>query len=110
MSSWIKSGFSEPITMESISFWDPEARSLRIRVIRGCTRGTANFQNLVPMPRNIREATSSRTRVPAPTVIIMALMIDYRKRVEYDGCRRLTKDWFKTRCTIIGPIYSPCHA
>jgi hypothetical protein len=82
MSSWIKCGFSEPIAIESVSLWDPEARGLRIRVIRGRRRGLANFdQNLVPMPRSIREATSSRTTVPAPTAIIMALMIDYRKMV-----------------------------
>jgi hypothetical protein len=61
--------------------WDPEARILRIQVIRGRKRGLANFQNLVPRPRNIREANSSRIRVPAPTVMIMALMINYEMRV-----------------------------
>ena len=76
MSSWMKSGFSEPITMES-SLWDPEALGLRIQVIRGCRRGLASFQfqNLVPIPRNIREATRSRTRVPAPRVIMMMTLM-----------------------------------
>lgn len=79
MSSWMKSGFSEPITMVS-SLWDPEAlRGLRIQLIRGCRMGPANFQNLVPMPRYIREATKSRIKVPAPAVIIMALMMNYRR-------------------------------
>ena len=77
MSSWMKSGFSEPITMVS-SLWDLEARGLRIQVIRGWM-GPANFQNLVPMPRNIREATKSKIKVPAPAVIIMALMMNYRR-------------------------------
>ena len=66
--------------MES-SLWDPEARSLRIQVIRGCKSGLANFQNLVPRPRNIREATSNRIRVPAPTVMIMTLMINNEKGI-----------------------------
>ena len=61
------------------SLWDPEARSLRIQVIRGRKRGLADFQNLVPRPRNIREANNSRIRVPAPTVMIMALMIKIMK-------------------------------
>ena len=77
MSSWINSCFSEGITMES-GLWEPEARVLRIRVIRGCRRpkGIASFQNLVPIPRNIKEAASSRIRVPAPTVIIMDFMVN----------------------------------
>ena len=64
--------------MES-SLWDPEARSLRIQVIRGGKSGLVSFQNLVPRPRNIREATSSKIRVPAPTVMIMTLMIKRMK-------------------------------
>ena len=79
MSSWMNSCFSEAITMESGSgLWEPEARGLRIRVIRGCRRprGFASFQNLVPRPRNIRDAASSRIRVPAPTVVIIDCMIN----------------------------------
>ncbi len=79
MSSWMKSRFSEGITME-LGLWEPEARGLRIRVIRGCRRpkGMANFQNLVPIPRNTRDATNSRIGVPAPKVMIMDFMINYR--------------------------------
>lgn len=77
MSSWMYSCFSEVITMES-GFWEPEARGFRIRVIRGRRkpRGITSFQNLVPMPRNIREAASSRIMVPAPTIVIMNFMMD----------------------------------
>lgn len=77
MSSWMNSCFSEVITMES-GLWEPEARGLRIRVIRGRRRprGIASFQNLVAIPRNIREAASSRIRVPAPTIVIMDFMIN----------------------------------
>jgi hypothetical protein len=100
MSSWMNSGFSEPITMVS-GFWDPEARGLQIQLIRGCTMGLANFQNLVPMPRNIREATKIRIKVPAPAVIIMALMMNYRRGYSTMGCRRLTKNRFKTRLQLV---------
>jgi hypothetical protein len=77
MSSWMNSRFSEAITMES-GLWEPEARGLRIQVIRGRRRprGIASFQNLVTIPRNIREAASSRIRVPAPTIVIMDFMVN----------------------------------
>lgn len=78
MSSWMNSCFSEAITMES-GLWEPEARALRIRVIRGCRRlprEIASFQNPVPRPRNIRDTARSRITVPAPTVVIIDCMIN----------------------------------
>lgn len=71
MSSSMKSGFSEGPIIDS-SFWDAEARGLRIRVIRCCRRGRTNLQNLAPIPRSTRDTTSSRIKVPAPTVVIIA--------------------------------------
>lgn len=71
MSSLMKSCFSEGPIIDS-SFWDAEARGLRIRVIRCCRRGRASLQNLVPIPRSMRDATSSKIEVPAPTVVIIA--------------------------------------
>ena len=71
MSSSMKSGFSEGPIIDS-RFWDAEVRGLRIRVIRCCRRGRANLQNLVPIPRSTRDATSSRIKVPAPSVVIIA--------------------------------------
>lgn len=39
-------------------------------------REIASFQNLVPIPRNMSEAASSRIRVPAPTIVIMDFMVN----------------------------------
>ena len=85
MSSWMKSGFSEATTIES-SLGDPEARGLWIRgLVRRCRRGTTDFQYLVPMPRTIRDAARSKIKVPAPTVVIMALMVNYRRKYSTNG-------------------------
>ena len=70
MSSSMKSGFSEGTTI-----WDLNARGLRVRVIRCCRKGRVNLQNLVRIPRSIRGATSSRTKVPAPTLVIIAVIV-----------------------------------
>lgn len=75
MSRWIKSGLSEATTIES-SLRDSEFR-LQIRVMRRCRR--ANFQNLVPTPRSRRDVMSSKIKVPAPTLVIIALMMNYRR-------------------------------
>ena len=74
----MKSGFSEGTTIDS-GFWDFDARGLRMRVIGCCRKGTENLQNLVPIPRSIRGATSSRIKVPAPTLVIIAVIVDYRR-------------------------------
>jgi len=80
----MKRGFSEATTIES-SLGDPEARGLRIRGVRRCKKGTTDFQYLVPIPRIIRDATRSRIKVPAPTVVIIALMVNYRRKYSTDG-------------------------
>jgi len=67
----MKSGFSEGTTI-----WDLNARGLRMRVIRCCRKGTVNLQNLVRIPRSIRGATSSRIKVPAPTLVIIAVIVN----------------------------------
>jgi len=85
MSSWMKSGFSEAATID-LSLGDPEAGRLWIRgVVRRCRKGTTDFQYLVPIPRIIRDATRSRIKVPAPTVVIMALMVNYRRKYSTNG-------------------------
>jgi len=80
MLSSIKSGFSEGAIIDS-GLCDLDARGLRIRVIRCCRRGTVNLQNLVPIPRSTRDATSSRIKVPAPTLVVIAFIVNYRRGV-----------------------------
>jgi len=110
MPSLITSSFSHATTME-LRLWYPEARRLQVRlgVIRKRPKGIAKFQNLVPIPRNMRDATSSRIRVPAPTVMIMAFMINIKKKVGYDGCRRLDEVRLKTQHPTPDPFVNASH-
>ena len=69
------SGFSEGTII-----WDVNARGLLMRVICCCRKDSVNVENLVPIPRSIRGRTSSsRIKVPAPTLVIIAVIVNYRR-------------------------------
>lgn len=50
-----------------------------MRVICCCKKDRVNVENLVPIPRNIRGRTSSMIKVPAPTLVIIAVIVNYRR-------------------------------